>query len=171
MRISSPSSYKLKQLQGHFNTNTTNSPCRVVYVSSTSAESTKFSLEDYQGIHSKHPYESSKRAGDLMVLGLGLRRSSYTSVSADCNNDQNNNSNHTIPLPEVYSCSPGCVATNIVAGKPPPPLFFFYSSNQIPTAIYFSLSLSTRYCSCVVHYSASIHTQNPICRTSTQYFP
>lgn len=66
----------------------------IVWTSSTSAENLKFSIDDIQGLQTRHSYESSKRCIDLITLGSHER---YSNVA-------------------IYCTSPGCVASNILDG-------------------------------------------------------
>lgn len=68
---------------------------KIVWISSSSASPSLFSLDDMQGIYTRHSYESSKHTTNLLVKAL-----------------QKTNK-------RVYNCNPGAVATNITNGLAP----------------------------------------------------
>ncbi|KAJ3374420.1 hypothetical protein HDU92_000931, partial [Lobulomyces angularis] len=71
---------------------------KVLWTSSTSADKEKFNRDDYQAIHTRYSYESSKRLVDLIALGNSVKYNQST---------------------PVYTTSPGCVASNILQGLIP----------------------------------------------------
>ncbi|KAI9208909.1 uncharacterized protein BJ171DRAFT_487642 [Polychytrium aggregatum] len=82
-------------------------PSKVIYLTSTSAVPDYLSLDDYQGIESANPYESSKRLGCVVMLQLAeLLKSSGIYV---CMASPGNIASSIIENPIIYACQIGAL--------------------------------------------------------------
>ncbi|CZS99148.1 hypothetical protein WAI453_008349 [Rhynchosporium graminicola] len=95
---------------------------KVIWVSSIEADDTKFSLDDFQGLESEHPYESSKRVIDLLALTSRLpsaQRASASFFDYPKNSSADKESTEakgeeTSLRPEIYLTHPGIFASDIL---------------------------------------------------------
>lgn len=93
---------------------------KVIWVSTIEAVDTKFSIDDFQGLESTTPYESSKRVMDLIVLSSKLPATQRVSApffdSSKTSIAKNGSSKGgDISLkPEMYVTHPGIFASDIM---------------------------------------------------------
>lgn len=94
---------------------------RIVWVSSIEAQSECFDENDFQGLQSSIPYESSKRLTDILALTADLPAVRKTSASyfevlpqEQCNSDEEQ-AGEKQRKPEIYLTHPGICATDIIA--------------------------------------------------------
>ncbi|KAJ3119486.1 hypothetical protein HK098_005399 [Nowakowskiella sp. JEL0407] len=110
----------LRELEGLLHT-TEYGEARVMWVGSTTGIPKYFNVNDIHCLHGDHPYESSKRLLDLLILKLSPMYRLQIPFS-DSNKLIGNTHKVTSPI-HMFSTSPGAVATNIV-GLPIPSFLF-----------------------------------------------
>jgi 3-keto steroid reductase len=95
---------------------------RMIFVSSIECAGLHFDLNDFQGIKTSHPYESSKRLTDILTLSAHLpsvRKYSVSyfhcpsSLSQPTPNGNTNPSEPQSRKPDLYLAHPGVCATEI----------------------------------------------------------
>ncbi|POS87195.1 hypothetical protein EPUL_001975 [Erysiphe pulchra] len=98
---------------------------KIIWVSSIANHSDSFSLDDFQGLRSLSPYESSKRLMDLLILpcetpSVNIRAASFFDVSSTLSgrkkiNQALSDQNNPKPVkPKNYVVHPGIFQSNIL---------------------------------------------------------
>ncbi|KAA8648693.1 hypothetical protein EYZ11_010268 [Aspergillus tanneri] len=105
-------------------------PGRVIWVSSIEATLKFFDVDDFQGLRTITPYESSKALTDILALTADLPSSapwvkSFYGIDDNVPNNKDNDNDNDHPLlstPNMYLTHPGICGTSIL----PLPLPLFY---------------------------------------------
>ncbi|RKF60082.1 3-keto-steroid reductase [Erysiphe neolycopersici] len=98
---------------------------KIIWVSSIANHSDSFSLDDFQGLRSLAPYESSKRLMDLLILpceipSVNIQAASFFDVSCTVSGRKKYNqalldrSNSMLVRPKNYVVHPGIFQSNIL---------------------------------------------------------